>query len=303
MIKKILLIFGIIITIGVGTVLYCCYTDICDCFFEPFINSKSKTTLNTTKLPFSISDPNGTFNVNVADNFNFEASEFEISDSISKDLNNAALKLKTFLESDASKSIDIYGHYKTAEINTSIFSNMGMARANAVKNYLIGLGIPSKQITIGSQLNDAFEVDDTGKFFGPFKYSITTDTSNKKEDALLTAACEAVKTDPLVLYFISGQSKTSLSQNQRKKIEAISECVSKLDLKIQVIGHTDDRSDEAYNYTLGLKRAEFTKAYLIKNGILEALIETSSKGETEPIYTNNTNIGRSGNRRTIITIN
>lgn len=69
-----------------------------------------------------------------------------------------------------------------------------------------------------------------------------------------------------------------------------------------VIGHTDSIGSDDYNMRLGLRRAEAVKAYLISKGIDSRKIQTSSKGEREPIADNKTPIGRAKNRRVVIEV-
>lgn len=73
--------------------------------------------------------------------------------------------------------------------------------------------------------------------------------------------------------------------------------------EISVIGFADNIGSDEYNYSLGLERAAYTKKYMIENGIPEKIISISSKGETSPAATNETEAGRAQNRRTEIQIN
>jgi outer membrane protein OmpA-like peptidoglycan-associated protein len=72
--------------------------------------------------------------------------------------------------------------------------------------------------------------------------------------------------------------------------------------KIEVTGHTDNTGTEPFNKTLGLKRAEFVKSYLVSAGISADQIVTSSKGFSEPVASNSTSEGRAANRRTEIKV-
>jgi OOP family OmpA-OmpF porin len=74
-------------------------------------------------------------------------------------------------------------------------------------------------------------------------------------------------------------------------------------LVANIVGHTDSIGKKSYNQTLGLKRANAVKRWLVKQGIDGKRIITSSKGETAPIATNKTREGRAKNRRAVITIN
>ena len=67
--------------------------------------------------------------------------------------------------------------------------------------------------------------------------------------------------------------------------------------KVRITGHTDNRSSAAFNKQLGLWRAEAVRDILLGKGVNGTQIETLSRGEEDPIATNNTAAGRSQNRR------
>ena len=69
-------------------------------------------------------------------------------------------------------------------------------------------------------------------------------------------------------------------------------------LKIKVIGHTDNAGSDDYNQKLSERRAETVKTYLVKNGIFQERIQIEGMGEKKPIASNQTEAGRSKNRRT-----
>lgn len=54
------------------------------------------------------------------------------------------------------------------------------------------------------------------------------------------------------------------------------------DLKVLIEGHCDERGSEKYNLALGDKRANAVKAYLVKQGISEERIDTTSYGKERP---------------------
>jgi OOP family OmpA-OmpF porin len=62
-------------------------------------------------------------------------------------------------------------------------------------------------------------------------------------------------------------------------------------------GHTDSIGTDEYNTSLGRRRAESVKDYLTRQGVPEGSMQTTSLGETQPKYTNETREGRSLNRR------
>jgi outer membrane protein OmpA-like peptidoglycan-associated protein len=72
--------------------------------------------------------------------------------------------------------------------------------------------------------------------------------------------------------------------------------------RLTVTGHTDGVGSEDYNQRLGMLRAEATKDYLERKGIAGPRISISSKGESAPVASNETDSGRAQNRRSEIQI-
>lgn len=70
------------------------------------------------------------------------------------------------------------------------------------------------------------------------------------------------------------------------------------DAAITVQGHTDARGNDEYNQALSQRRAIAVREYLLANTTISAdRIRAEGYGETEPIATNDTEAGRSKNRR------
>ena len=72
--------------------------------------------------------------------------------------------------------------------------------------------------------------------------------------------------------------------------------------KIRIEGHTDDRGDRQFNVDLSQERAESVMAYLEDQGIEEGRMSAAGLGPDEPIADNDTEEGRSENRRVLIHI-
>ena len=70
------------------------------------------------------------------------------------------------------------------------------------------------------------------------------------------------------------------------------------ELKVKIIGHTDNDGNDASNIELSKKRANAVKDFLVKEfGIDESRMQTDGKGETQPIAPNNSAEGKAQNRR------
>jgi outer membrane protein OmpA-like peptidoglycan-associated protein len=72
---------------------------------------------------------------------------------------------------------------------------------------------------------------------------------------------------------------------------------------IEIEGHTDNTGTDAYNYTLGLRRATAVRDYLHQaGGIPLHAMNTISFGESSPVSDNSTSAGRSQNRRVVVRV-
>jgi outer membrane protein OmpA-like peptidoglycan-associated protein len=68
--------------------------------------------------------------------------------------------------------------------------------------------------------------------------------------------------------------------------------------KIEIGGHTDNVGSDEANLTLSDNRAQSVVSYLVKKGIANNRLTAKGYGESVPIATNDTDAGRSKNRRT-----
>ena len=59
------------------------------------------------------------------------------------------------------------------------------------------------------------------------------------------------------------------------------------DVKIEIVGHTDDMGSESYNQILSERRAESVAKALIDRGVSAERIKTKGRGSTQPLFPNN----------------
>jgi outer membrane protein OmpA-like peptidoglycan-associated protein len=71
---------------------------------------------------------------------------------------------------------------------------------------------------------------------------------------------------------------------------------------IDVLGHTDSTGSDAYNQTLSDRRAQSVADYLVGHGVTRARIGVRGYGESQPIASNDTDLGRAENRRVEIKV-
>ena len=312
--KKTLYLLGILLTILIGTYFYwkLCCNDCCDGDAlkagdrteRTLSNEVDTNTKVATSNAFALNDANGDFSFNANENFNFNASAYDALTPINAQVDVGIGKLQAYLDTNKNKTVAITGHYTSGESNNSAYPNLGLARANAVKNYFVSKGISSGQMNTFGKLTESLVPDGT-IYKGPITYSISTSTDNtaKEEANNMKALRDNINANPLVLYFETAQASINLSATQRQKIADISKYLDKNpEGMISIVGHTDNTGSRTTNVRLGQERADFAKGYFVRNGIPEAKIITSSLGPDQPVATNATEEGRTKNRRTEVTI-
>jgi outer membrane protein OmpA-like peptidoglycan-associated protein len=71
---------------------------------------------------------------------------------------------------------------------------------------------------------------------------------------------------------------------------------------VLIVGHTDAVGTDSYNQTLSERRAESASRYLRSQGVEGSRVRTNGRGEMEPVSTNDSEAGRSQNRRVEVAI-
>ena len=78
----------------------------------------------------------------------------------------------------------------------------------------------------------------------------------------------------------------------------VKDYVEQNDFRLTIIGHTDSKGTDAYNMALGMRRAIAVRDKLLEFGLDPSrILGVESRGESEPIATNDTEEGRFENRR------
>ncbi len=145
-------LLGIMATIILGVV---CYINLCaGCFVsEEIVPNNRRESVVKAKPdpthPFFVA--NDAFSIEVNDNFLFNSSEPSFLMPISEDLKKGIISLKEHLDVSPDKLVLIIGFYSTEETNNSNFEDLGVARANSVKNHLVMHGVSSNQIQTESK--------------------------------------------------------------------------------------------------------------------------------------------------------
>ena len=141
----------------------------------------------------------------------------------------------------------------------------------------------------------------------PFDAKAAIAAAQGKYDAALKALegsgkCDApALANALSLYvvnFASGSAALPIGDvaELKKAVPALKLC-AKDNVKLVVVGHTDNVGNPAANQKLSEARANALKALFVGQGLPAAMFAASGKGDTEPVGDNKTEEGKFKNRR------
>ncbi|GAB3270412.1 hypothetical protein GCM10027347_41080 [Larkinella harenae] len=217
--------------------------------------------------------------------------------------------LSIYLKSNPEKRIQLTGFYDPTETNSSTEPNLGLARANSIRAYLISLGIPEEQLQLAGEENAQLDFTPAGdSLYGGIRFAflnevlVKVEQSTAEEDLAKKAKFESIF-EPLDLYFSTGKIdyiKTSETQTFLEKTRAYLQ--EHPEQKLLITGHTDNTGSDAINLALSKERAAAVKKQFVTAGIAASQIETDGKGESQPLASNDTEKGRRTNRRTSIVV-
>jgi outer membrane protein OmpA-like peptidoglycan-associated protein len=102
----------------------------------------------------------------------------------------------------------------------------------------------------------------------------------------------------LIQVYFPYNSTTLISDDKLEAIlSTLVKGIASTNLKLLLVGHTDDQGTSAYNLQLGRQRAAAVRTKLVELGLESERVQISSKGEAQPVAPNATETGRAQNRR------
>ena len=107
-----------------------------------------------------------------------------------------------------------------------------------------------------------------------------------------------VKTkDKIVIFFPLASADPHTSDALTRDLRELASSVTSGKQQLRVVGHADNSGTPTLNLRYGQQRADAIKRILVEFGVPEGNISAESKGETEPVASNETEEGRKKNRR------
>ncbi|MDY0098952.1 MAG: OmpA family protein [Bacteroidales bacterium] len=174
---------------------------------------------------------------------------------------------------------------KGAAVGTAAGGAMGAVIGKASGNTALGA-------IIGAAVGGA-----TGAIIGKQMDKQAEEIKNTVPDAKVERVGEGIVVE-FSNNVLFGFDKSDLSDASKETLEKLVLVLNEYpDTNIELQGHTDSKGTETYNQNLSEKRASSVSNYLVSRGIAESRIAPKGFGETMPKYDNETEEGRSQNRR------
>jgi OOP family OmpA-OmpF porin len=177
----------------------------------------------------------------------------------------------------------------TGEVEYNL--DLSLRRAQAVRDYLVETGVsPDKLRVIGRGEADPIAPNTTAE----------GRAQNRRVEIVVIGEVKALDAlvFPSAALFERRQGRLSPSGEQQlaRNLQDARELLSRA-AYIEIIGHTDNVGDDAYNQELSEERAIAVRDYLVAQGVDVNKIYAWGAGEKLPIASNATAEGRTQNRR------
>ena len=243
--------------------------------------------------------------------------------------------LTAYLKANPDRKLTITGYYATNEANAAPFDNVGLARAEGIKQFLVQQGIPASSLVTNSLARTDLAFSPAGdSLYGGIDFVFTGMMSEPAADTTLTdittvsAATAVVSTpvpmtvaesateeslaavekftsvfEPIDLYFsLNGASYIKTPETTKFFAEAAKYLSAHKGRKLLLTGYTDNSGSDAANLRLARERAKEVSVRLRQSGIDQGQVAVEAKGEADPKASNETREGRKANRRVTVVV-
>ena len=266
---------------------------------------------------FTIADENR-FRLDFPGNFSFAKSGANANMNA---LGGQMGSLVTYLKANPGRTLDVRGYYMASETNPTSFANLGLARAEGIKQYLIQQGVPAASLMTTGVLRNVPLTTKGDSLIGGLDFvfggmikmdaidTLTTTPAPLTVAAGITeeglAAREKYTSvfEPINLYFpLSKSDYIKTAETTKFFEEAAKYLKANKGKKLMLTGYTDSTGPDAMNLRLSKQRAADVKTKMRNSGISPDQIMTEGRGEANPVASNDTREGRKANRRVTVVV-
>lgn len=261
------------------------------------------TAISTPETPaLSISD--GTFQTSSVETFSFGLSSHKptVTEGTDKSLN----ALVDYLIENPNRELELSGIFGSLESNPTVYDNLGIGRAESIKEKLVSFGVDSEQLkTKGIRVdNSLFEND---KLKGGVYFTFM---DKKEEEDVSEVTLDPVENNNFsffegytVHYNTSQYELDYNNEDLFNYLKSLKRYLRKnADRKVVITGHTDNVGNKRTNEKLSEARARKIRRYLVDTGVRRSQVQIDYVAESDPKASNDTFEGRRMNRRVEISV-
>ena len=183
--------------------------------------------------------------------------------------------------------LEITGLYHDGEEAPEGYESMGFARAAMMRELFPE--IPDDRIVLKARAVDEEEGVRDGLFRGDAFNWLEAENAEKE-------SVEELDDRVNIRFPLNSTSRIS-DPAIDDYLDKLAERVIQTGEQVQLIGHTDNTGSSETNMTLGRDRARAIQSILLNKGVPEDQLTVSSRGEEQPVASNDTESGRAENRR------
>ncbi|BDS10321.1 OmpA family protein [Aureispira anguillae] len=256
--------------------------------------------------PFEVNDISSSFKMEVANNLVFNYSSSSLLLELPADIKQALIDLATYLNDQPSRKLILTGYNHPDELNKTTLVNLGLARANYVRNLLVNLGADGQQIEIKGIADERLAVFESDLYqqFLPnamgFEFDVLPIRSKKSLSRKISKIESDFKEMQVFRFKDFGEDKHKIIINDKLKTY-MNDLILYLSInkkaKIYCVGHSNKLATKESSALKGTERAQYVRDFLINHGILAERIEITTAADSHPLGEETTKYGQQINRR------
>jgi outer membrane protein OmpA-like peptidoglycan-associated protein len=199
-------------------------------------------------------------------------------------------KINTYLVEHPKEEVQILALYAASEKIKN--PNLGIRRGNKIRDILESVNIPREKLAVKSMIKD-FNFDENGLF--PYGISFNF----KPLDTVRLNSLKFRLPEDKTIYPKLVNNDIFVNDALKELLEEVKNVLSSNpNVRVEIVGHTDNIGNANDNYVLALKYSQQVRWYLINRGKLDKdRVLALSEGESKSIANNNTSEGQFLNRR------
>jgi outer membrane protein OmpA-like peptidoglycan-associated protein len=183
--------------------------------------------------------------------------------------------------------LQITGKYTEDEEYNGTLENLGMARAEEIRQ---NLGLASEKVQLRGILDTDTVDNETVSEVISFRNIIVNNSIDESIE------------NRTIIRFPSNSTNKLNDEVVEEYLDKLIRRITKSGEHAKLTGFSDSDGSVEHNLSLGQRRADVIKDYLVSKGVEDSRVITLSEGEGSPIASNDTEEGKAKNRRTELEI-